>query len=129
MSLILCATSFMAIAAMIKNKQKELSGDKPMFNIGSHSADSVIASTWNSMVYMITHVSVQSCKRLSKQVLLGVEKFFISKFEQLGHRFTGVGNMVTGYDLPRNRGSVSFFLKNIEDHKRVMQKAPVNLIK
>lgn len=129
MSLILCAISLIAIAAMVKNKQKELSGDKPMFNIGSHSADSVIASTWNSMVYMITHVSVQSCKRLGKQVVHGVERFFISKFEQLSQRFSGVGDMVTGYDLPRNRGSVSFFLKNIEDHKKVMQKAPVNLIR
>ena len=100
-----------------------------MFTIGSRSTDSVIATTWNSVVYMITHVSVRSCERIAKQAVFKVERFFISKFEQLGQRFGVVGNMVMGYNLPRNRGSVSFFLKNIEDHKKVMQKAPVNVIK
>jgi hypothetical protein len=114
---------------MVVNKQKELNGGRAMFTIGSRKADTFIARTWNTVVYMVTHVSVQSCKRITIQTVLKAERFFISKLEQVGQRFSMAGNMVTGYNLPRNRGSVSFFLKNIEDHKKTMRKAPVHLIK
>lgn len=120
-SLISCAISLAALIVLGANKQKELNG-RHAFKIGNQSTDSRIAMMWNSMVYMVTHVSVQSCRRVAKRAILNTEGFFIKRFENMGNRFSVVGNAVTGYDLPKNRGSVSFFLKNIEDHKRTIQK-------
>ena len=121
-SLISCAVSLLALLVLSMNKQRELDGKSALFRIGSHSTDGKIARAWNSMVYMVTHVSVQSCKRVARRAILNAEGLFIRQFENFGQRFTTVGNAVTGYNLPRNRGSVSFFLKNIEDHKRTMRK-------
>lgn len=119
--------SLIVIAAMLVNKQREMNGGRALFSVGTSSTDSRIAAMWSSMVYMVTHVSVRSCKKLTRQATLKAEAFFIENFETVARKFSLVGNMVTGYDLPRNRGSVSFFLKNIEDHKRMTQKVPVKV--
>ncbi len=119
--------SLIAIAVMLMNKQREMKGNKALFSVGTESTDSRIATLWSSMVYMVTHVSVQSCKKLTRQAMLKAEAFFIENFETVARKFSLVGDMVTGYDLPRNRGSVSFFLKNIEDHKRMTRKVAVKV--
>lgn len=131
LSLTLAGISLVVIAAMLMNKQRELKGSSTLFSIGGEKTDSRIAGAWSSMVYMVTHVSVRSCKKLTRQATLAAEAFFIENFETVARKFSTVGNMVTGYDLPRNRGSVSFFLKNIEDHKRMTrtQKVTVNVTK
>ncbi len=121
-SLITCAVSLIALATLAMNKQRDLDGKTAMFRVGSPSTDSYIAATWKSVVYMVTHVSVQSCRRMVQQATINLEGFFIKNFDKLGRKFTVVGDMVTGYDLPKNRGSVSFFLKNIEDHKKTIQR-------
>jgi len=128
-SLISFAVSLILLAVLAFNKQKELNGDRAWFSIGSPRTDRRIAVVWISVVYIVTHVSVQSCKRLMKQAVLKAERFFINKIEEMGHKFSMVGNMVTGYDLPKNRGSVSFFLKNIEDHKKTIKGGAVRQIK
>jgi hypothetical protein len=128
-SLITFAISLVCLSILAVNKHKELNGQKTWFSIGNLKTDRNIAVLWKTVVYMVTHVSVRSIQRLAKQAVLKTERFFINKVEEMGQKFSMVGNMVTGYDLPKNRGSVSFFLKNIEDHKKTMRGASVRLIK
>ncbi len=41
--------------------------------------------------------------------------------EKVINKFGRAKDMVTGKDLPKNRGAVSFFLKHIESHKKNMK--------
>lgn len=45
------------------------------------------------------------------------EKMALSLLSKLLNRFGKLRDVVTGKDLPKNKGSVSFFLKHIQHHK------------
>ena len=120
-TLIICGISFLALASILYSKNKETKTGKRMLPLGSTSSDILLADAWDTFAYTVTHASKQSIKALAQRTIVSVERFFITRFERLGQKFTVVGNTVTGYNLPRNRGSVSFFLKNIESHKSSVQ--------
>lgn len=45
------------------------------------------------------------------------EKWVLAILSRLLNRFGKLRDVVTGKDLPKNKGSVSFFLKHIQHHK------------
>ncbi len=117
-ALTICAASFIALALVILNKSRELSRGAALLRMGSRHTDELISRSWDSFVYTVTHVSVREARHLLYRAVISCEKLFIRQFDKVSGRFAIVGDIVTGRDIPKNRGSVSFFLKNIETRKK-----------
>jgi len=107
---------------MLANKQKEIKSGKGFVRIGSFSSDEKLATVWHDFLYTITHMSGDSIKASLKRGLVSFEQFIIRQFDGFGKKFATVESVVSGRNLPRNRGSVSFFLKNIEAYKKSVSK-------
>lgn len=103
---------------MIYAKMTELTTGKNFLRISTPERDAKITEAWKSFVYQITHVSRKSLMKTFHKTVVGVENFFLRMVMKLGKKFTSIGDMVRGKDIPRNRGAVSFFLKNIEGHSK-----------
>ncbi len=116
-SLTICVLSLFALATLVWNKNSELSKGAPMFRIGNESTDETLLNLWNIFVYTVTHVSISSMRNLLHSAVIAFERLFINQFENVTRRFAVFGDIVTGRDIPKNRGSVSFFLKNIESRE------------
>jgi len=48
-----------------------------------------------------------------------VEKFFMRSFFKIFRYIGKLSDMVKGKDVPKNKGSASFFLKRIDEVKKV----------
>ncbi|HEY1037209.1 MAG TPA: hypothetical protein VGE62_01345 [Candidatus Paceibacterota bacterium] len=118
LALTIFAVAFVLGAVILLNKRREMSRGKPWFFIGGSELDQAVYDAVEFFIYVTTHASVKRTKMLFRKALLSAEKFFLGAFERIGHRFGIVSDIITGKDLPKNRGSVSFFLKNIEVSKR-----------
>ncbi len=113
-SLTICLVSLFALAMLVFNKNSELQKGAPMFRVGNENTDETLLNLWNIFVYTATHASINSIKSMIQSFVLAFERLFINQFEAISKRFAVFGDIVTGRDIPKNRGSVSFFLKNIE---------------
>lgn len=103
---------------LVYGKIEELGGSKNIFSLSNKKRDAAIKKHWRSFIFNITHVSMKSIKKGSHKVITSAEGAFLKVMSQLGKKFSSIGDMVRGKDIPRNRGSVSFFLKNISEHKK-----------
>ena len=103
---------------MLGNKQKEVKTGKAMLKIGSSSTDYALKRLWMTGVDKLSHIHPSNTKQTIQRSMVELEKHIMNMFHRLSHKFSIVGDVVTGRDIPRNRGSVSFFLKNIEDSKK-----------
>lgn len=110
--------SFIGMSILTYAKMGELSTGRNMLNISTPERDHKLRTLWQSIVYHITHVSLQSIKEGFHDGIVAAENFFLRIIVKLGKNFSSLGDIVRGKDIPKNRGSVSFFLKNIEDHKK-----------
>jgi hypothetical protein len=110
--------SLMAVIMLTANKSKEIKSGRAMFSIGSRGSDEWLSEVWNVLAYTITHASVRSIRQLANRSVISVERLVIRQFDRFSHRFAVVGEIVTGRDIPKNRGSVSLFLKKIEHPKK-----------
>jgi hypothetical protein len=116
---IIAAVSFIAAMAVVWSKSAELSTGKGMFQISTPERDTKVINAFGVAHYQITHVSRKSIIRISQRAIVAVENMFMSFFVLLGKKFSTIGDVVRGKDIPKNRGAVSFFLKNIETKKEV----------
>jgi hypothetical protein len=99
-------------------KMSELTNGKNVLRISTPSRDEKIVETWKWFRYQVTHVSRKSLSEASHKIVVSVENFFLGLIMKLGKKFTSLGDIVRGKDIPRNRGAVSFFLKGTEEHKK-----------
>lgn len=113
-SLTICLVSLFALAMLVFNKNSEMRNGAPIFRVGNENTDETLLNLWNIFVYTATHASVRSIRSLVRSTIIAFERLFINQFEVISKRFAVFGDIVTGRDIPKNRGSVSFFLKNIE---------------
>lgn len=51
-----------------------------------------------------------------------IEQWGLKMLDRAVNKFGRAKDMVSGKDLPKNKGAVSFFLKHIESHKKNMKK-------
>lgn len=107
--------SFFGLAFLTYNKMLELTTGKNIVKISSPARDQKLKHAWNRFVYQITHVSWKSIKRRSYKIMVSIENYFLKVIIKLGKKFSTLGDIVRGKNIPRNRGSVSFFLKNLEN--------------
>lgn len=110
--------SFLVLWFMIYAKMSELSTGKNMLRISTPERDAFITGVWNRFVYHVTHVSRTSIMETSHKLIVSIENFFLGVIVKLSKKFTSLGDMVRGKDIPRNRGSVSFFWKNIDERRK-----------
>lgn len=103
---------------MLSNKQREISKGKAVLKIGSSNTDYALKRLWQTSIDKLSHVHPKNGKHTVRRSMVELEKHIMNIFHRLSHKFSIVGDVVTGRDIPRNRGSVSFFLKNIEDSKK-----------
>lgn len=110
---ILCF-SFVAMAVVLWNKNSQVTTGRAFFSISTPERDARLEEWYDKAVFQLTHVSYASVRNILHNALVAVENFFLSIFVRLGKRFSTIGDIVRGRNIPRNKGSVSFFLKNIE---------------
>lgn len=110
--------SLVLILSMLLNKKRELSTGKKLFTLATHQSDLAVRRMRASIIEKASIAHPENGKSALRRTLIEVERGVMSLFHRLSHRFSIVGDVVTGRDIPKNRGSVSFFLKNIEDSKK-----------
>ena len=110
---ILCL-SFLAMATLLWNKNSQMTTGRTLLSVSTPERDARLEQWFQKFAYQITHVSYTSIKNTLHDWLVAVENFFLRIFVRLGKRFHTIGEIVRGKNIPKNRGSVSFFLKNIE---------------
>jgi hypothetical protein len=120
--LITFCVSLVLSMAVLWNKHRELVNGRVLVKIGNEQLDSQITSNYRKVVDTIHHVTMSAVKQYTKKTILSLENFFIRIFHYLSKRFFSIGNVITGHNIPKNRGSVSFFLKNIEEHKKTINR-------
>jgi hypothetical protein len=111
--------TFLIAVAVLWNKKAELYGEGPIFNIGNDKIDQKVYDATEMSIYFVTHLSVQKSKYLCKKTVIYLEGLVIKLMRLVSERFSFVGDMVTGKSIPKNKGSVSFFLKNVESVKKI----------
>jgi hypothetical protein len=100
------------------NKHKELKDGKGIFNIGNTQTDLRVNEGYDKFVDLVHHLTISTLKQYVQKATLYIENYFIKLFHYITRRFFSFSNIITGQNIPKNRGSVSFFLKNIEEHKK-----------
>ncbi len=110
--------SLVLMLCMLANKKREIATGKSAFNMGNYQSDIAVRRLKASLADKIAMAHPENGKSAARRSIIEVEKQVMNFFHRLSHRFSVVGDVVTGRDIPKNRGSVSFFLKNIEDSKK-----------
>lgn len=116
-SLIIFTVALILCAGVLVNKKRESAGTR-YFKIGSEKADIFFSELAHSGRLFLSALEFESLKKSSKYALHYVERHVINLIEKVSHRFEIAGHAVMGRNIPKNRGSVSFFLKNIENRKK-----------
>ncbi len=110
--------SLVLIVSMLLNKKREMSTGKKLFTLATQQSDLVVRRMLASIMEKASIAHPENGKSALRRAIIEVERGAMNVFHRLSHRFSVVGDVVTGRDIPKNRGSVSFFLKNIEDSKK-----------
>ena len=102
---------------MITTKLLELSGKKCGIKFSNPKWDWHISAKYNAIKNDIMHIRRESLANFFHRTAKVTELLLIRVATKLEKRFSRLGDMIRGKHVVRNKGSVSFFLKNIEDHK------------
>lgn len=103
---------------MLLHKNRELRTGKVLLTIGNQQSDIALRRLMVSLTEKAAVAHPSNGKSIIKRSIIVIERQFMNLFHKLSERFESVSDVVTGRDIPKNRGSVSFFLKNIEDSKK-----------
>ena len=103
---------------ILLHKSRELRTGKTLLSIGNQQSDLVVRRVKAALAEKVAIAHPENGKSILRRCIIEIEKQSMNLFHRLSHRFSVVGDVVTGRDIPKNRGSVSFFLKNIEDSKK-----------
>jgi hypothetical protein len=110
-------SGFILLVLSLK-KNWELKAGRDIFSIATNRMDQRVESLLYKTANLVKMTHPERIKEIGSKIAIKVEGFVMGIVEKLSSRFSIVGDMVTGRDIPKNRGSVSFFLKNIENSKK-----------
>jgi hypothetical protein len=113
----LCAAVFFC-GLILLNKKREISKGSSFLRIGNARTDSFLSDLSYSIEYTIAKTDTKTLRTLCKSKVALMEGEILKVLHLAGQRFEVLGHAVTGKHIPKNRGSVSFFLKNIEKRDR-----------
>ncbi len=112
---------FFALSVLVLlNKHRELEKGRGYFKLGDSSSDLKLINRYERLLDLIHHLTISTAKQYIQKITVNVENYSIKLFHYLSKRFYSLSNIITGHNIPKNRGSVSFFLKNIEEHKKTV---------
>lgn len=121
-SLIICTLSVIFLILLVYGKRAELNGGRQLIRVGSESLDSRLHEYYERQKQFVHSVDREYIYEKMHLLAEKVEQWGLIMLDKLVNKFGRAKDMVSGKDLPKNRGAVSFFLKHIESHKRNMQK-------
>ena len=110
--------SLVCVLSMLAHKQRELVTGKTLVKLGGVQSDYALRRIWGVSLDKLAVVHPTNSKKVVQRSVVGAEKHAMKAFHVLSRKFAVVGDVVTGKEKTKNRGSVSFFLKNIEDSKK-----------
>jgi hypothetical protein len=113
----ICILSLLIMVAMVVTKMLEISGKKSHIKFSKPEWDWHILRKYHLVRHNVMHHKRESLANFFHRMAKILELLFIKLANKLEKRFSKLGDMIKGKQTARNRGSVSFFLKNIEDHK------------
>jgi len=102
--------------AMVITKNLEISG-RFHIKFSKPEWDWHILRKYHLVRHNIVHIKRESLANFFHKTAKVLELLFIKLANKLEKKFSKLGDMIRGKQVARNRGSVSFFLKKIEDHK------------
>ncbi|MBU3669012.1 MAG: hypothetical protein FGM57_03540 [Candidatus Taylorbacteria bacterium] len=117
-ALIIFSIATLVAATLLLNKKRELVQGKGFFTVGSPALDRRIADISTDIEIYLIETDSKKIKSYIKRFVMKVENRMLKALHVASQRFEVIGHVVTGRDIPKNRGSVSFFLKNIENDKK-----------
>lgn len=100
------------------NKVREARGLSPVVRIGSMELDARLSHVTSTVKSWVHNIDAEYVKSVLHTIAESAEKFGISCAEKCINRFMKVRDLVDSRDIPKNRGSVSFFFKHIEHHQK-----------
>jgi hypothetical protein len=100
------------------NKVREARGLSPVVRIGSMELDARLSHATSTVKSWVHNIDAEYVKSVLHTIAESAEKFGISCAEKCINRFMKVRDLVDSRDIPKNRGSVSFFFKHIEHHQK-----------
>ncbi len=120
-SLILCTVSAVFFVLLYYGKRIELNGGRQLIRLGSSQIDHKLTTYYEKQKEFLSSIDRAYMSEKLHQVAEKAEHGGMVVLEKIINKFGRAKDMVTGKDLPKNRGAVSFFLKHIESHKRNMK--------
>lgn len=114
----ICILSLVVLLAMMATKMREISGKKCPIKFSKPEWDWHILRKYHLVRHNVVHIKRESLANFVHRMAKVLELLFIRLANKLEKRFSKLGDMIKGKPVARNRGSVSFFLKNIEDRKK-----------
>lgn len=117
-SLIICACSGIFLAMLLFGKKSELQGGRQLIRVGTPALDQSLEEYYQRQRDFIHSIDREYISQTLHQVAEKVEQWGLNVLDRVINKFGRAKDMVSGKDLPKNRGAVSFFLKHIESHKK-----------
>ncbi len=117
-ALIIFSIAMIVAGIILLNKKKEVTSGVGYFSIGNTDLDQKISDISTNIEIYLIETDSKKVKSIIKKRVVRFETWFLKSIHLIAKRFEVYGDVVTGRDIPKNRGSISFFLKNIENDKK-----------
>ena len=120
-SLIVFIGSGLFLTTIWYSKRSELNGGRALIHIGSDDRDIKLRSLHNRGRAYIESVDSVYLKNKLHDIAEKSEHFGLKLAEYVVKRFSKIRDAVSGKDIPKNRGLVSFFMGYVDSHSAASQ--------
>ncbi len=117
-SIIFIASTVTALF-ILANKIGQTNGSRWYVQLHSHEFEHKVISKLAAFWDVASHSTRTTLRSVSAKVLEKMEKFFMKVFFKLFRYINKLSDMVKGKDVPKNKGSASFFLKRIDETEKL----------
>ena len=104
---------------ILANKIGQTNGSRWYIKLHSHEFEHKVINKMGAVWDVVSHSSKATLRSVSAKVLEKMEKFFMKVFFKLFRYINRLSDMVKGKDVPKNKGSASFFLKRIDETEKL----------
>ncbi len=113
--------SLVGLVALLGNKISELQTGRKVVSVTFNKTDKWLGS-FSGFINKFSHLlTAGSWHNIGHNILTTVEGIFVRSIINLNKWWKKFMKVVCRTDIPTNRGSVSFFLKHIEEHKEAQR--------
>lgn len=112
---IIFIVSALTASFILINKIGQTNGSGWYIQLHSHEFEHRVINRLGAFWDVVSHWSGATFRSLSAKFLQKIEKFFMKTFFKLFRYINKLSDMVKGKDVPKNKGSASFFLKRIDE--------------